>query len=152
MLGVSRQHIVNLCLREEMPYTLVGTHRRIKRDDLDRIFALRPTRREELLGLWWGRAVAGAVAKNPTVVIAGAQERLAALRSSVPDSEHWWARWGRILREGPESVMATLTGLDQLSIELRACSPLTGVLTADERNAVLSSFRLWWDSRKVQAR
>ncbi|MFC9443300.1 helix-turn-helix domain-containing protein, partial [Brevibacterium sp. NPDC056947] len=38
ILGVSRQHIVDLCERGDLPFTKVGTHRRIRRADLNGLF------------------------------------------------------------------------------------------------------------------
>jgi len=33
LLGTTRRHVVNLCQRGELPYTMAGTHRRIRRSD-----------------------------------------------------------------------------------------------------------------------
>ena len=35
LLGTSRQHVVDLCTRGALPYTSTGTHRRVRRSDLE---------------------------------------------------------------------------------------------------------------------
>lgn len=49
ILGVSRPHLIKLLDREHIPYHLVGTHRRIRIDDLMRYRDARSTHRRELL-------------------------------------------------------------------------------------------------------
>ena len=68
ILGTTARHIVNLCLRGELPYTLAGTHRRLRRADVA-AFAARaaanrggPLTDDQLRSLWLHRAAAGHVA------------------------------------------------------------------------------------------
>jgi excisionase family DNA binding protein len=49
MLGVSRQFFVNLLKREEIPYHMVGTHRRIYAQDLMQYKARRDAQRHTIL-------------------------------------------------------------------------------------------------------
>jgi len=49
MLGVSRQFLVNLLTREEIPYHLVGTHRRIYAQDLMRYTTMRDANRHKII-------------------------------------------------------------------------------------------------------
>jgi excisionase family DNA binding protein len=49
MLGVSRQFLVNLLERDEIPYHMVGTHRRIYVRDLLAYKAKRDSKRREVL-------------------------------------------------------------------------------------------------------
>src|SRR5579863_2522151 len=49
MLGVSRQFFVNLLKKEEIPYHMVGTHRRIYAQDLLRYKAKRDEQRHKIL-------------------------------------------------------------------------------------------------------
>src|SRR3989337_907445 len=79
LLGTTVQHVVNLCERGELPYTLTGTHRRVRRADA---LALKEptaaTRRGRLtddrvraLGLQ--RAAAAHVARDPIGSLARAR-------------------------------------------------------------------------------
>jgi excisionase family DNA binding protein len=49
MLGVSRQFLVNLLKKEEIPYHMVGTHRRIYAQDLLKYKAKRDEQRHAIL-------------------------------------------------------------------------------------------------------
>ena len=149
VLGSSRQHIVALCNRGELAFSMVGTHRRIERSEIERL-ADGPAelRREQLLGLWWGRALAGEVSKNPNRAIEYAQSKLISLRGTNPDSEYWWNEWRKVLDAGPERLMSVLTGTTELDIELRATSPFGGFLDSDYRDAVVRSFQAYWRTRE----
>ena len=52
LLGCSRQHIVHLCDIGQLPHTRRGTHRRIRRSDVDRLLSP-PLRREDERSLWF---------------------------------------------------------------------------------------------------
>jgi excisionase family DNA binding protein len=39
LLGSSRQHVVDMCTRGELPFLWIGRHRRIERSDIDRLLA-----------------------------------------------------------------------------------------------------------------
>ncbi|UAB96987.1 helix-turn-helix domain-containing protein [Dactylosporangium vinaceum] len=45
MLHCSRQHVVDLCSNGTLAFVRAGTHRRIRRDDVERLLRL-PFRRE----------------------------------------------------------------------------------------------------------
>jgi excisionase family DNA binding protein len=69
MLGVSRQFLVNLLKQEEIPYHLVGTHRRIYSRDLLRYKVSRDERRHKILrGLARAEAAEGLYDKIPPVL------------------------------------------------------------------------------------
>ena len=58
LLGSSRQHVVDLCERGLLPCSRAGTHRRVRRVDVEAM--LRPDlTRDQLKALWLHRAVAG---------------------------------------------------------------------------------------------
>ncbi|MGI0129147.1 MAG: helix-turn-helix domain-containing protein, partial [Thermoplasmata archaeon] len=49
LLGVSRQHVVKLITNKELPHEMVGTHRRIRMEDLIQFKRRRESTRDEAL-------------------------------------------------------------------------------------------------------
>lgn len=145
LLGCSRQHVVDLCSQEKLPYISVGTHRRVRRADAIRLSG-HPLRRDQERSLWLHRAVAGRMAADPTGVIARAGQNLRRLRQVHTDgaSSGWLDRWENLLGAGPDAVFDALTSPAEWAVELRQNSPFAGVLESAERQAVLASFREHW--------
>lgn len=146
LLGTTARHVVNLCQRGELPYSTVGTHRRIRRADAE---ALRgraagnaggPMTRDQLRALWLHRAVAGKVAADPDTIMAKAAHTTRKLLDREPDGAPWLRQWLAIFDRGPEVVMRTLVSTDPLARELRANSPFSSVLSQGERAAILEAF------------
>ena len=75
LLGSSRQHVVDLCERGDLPYIWSGRHRRIPRAELDRILGGALTRDQER-SLWLHRAVAGRLAIDPAGTMAKARRNI----------------------------------------------------------------------------
>lgn len=146
ILGTSVRHVVNLCLRGELPYTMVGTHRRIRRSDAEALAgraagnAGGPMTRDQLRALWLHRAVAGKVAADPEQILTKAEATARKLLTRAPAGAPWLRQWLAAIGRGPEAVMRTLVSTDPLARELRANSPFAGVLSASERAAILASF------------
>ena len=143
LLGVSRQTIVTMCQSGDVPYTQVGTHRRI---DPEVVQALRDrTRRRPASArrsLWLAHAAAGLLVQDPTRTLAAAGDNLDRMLGAGPRgmSRQWLARWRQLL-DGPiEPILDALTGATVLHDEMRQHSPFTAVLTAEQRSAVLDSF------------
>lgn len=139
-------HVVKLCDRGQLPYTLTGSHRRIRRADVE---ALRtraagtsggPMTTDQVRTLWLGRAVAGKIAQNPDGALRHGRERLDFLLSGHQDGRRWLLRWQEIIDRGPETVMRILTATDPEARELRANSPFGGLLSEAERRRVIESF------------
>jgi excisionase family DNA binding protein len=146
VLGCSRQHVVDLCARGDLPSTSVGTHRRVRRADVERLASggdRRSSRPEQLRSLWLHRAVAGRLARDPERVLARAYRNLDRLQRMHPSgmSAAWLARWRRLLDEGPEAAMRALVDESPEADELRQNSPFAGVLTETERLAILRAAR-----------
>jgi excisionase family DNA binding protein len=157
VIGCSRQHVVDLCNAGTLPHQLTPVHRRIRREDAEalarRRTARRPQlRREELRSLWLNRAIAGKLATDPEPVLQIARDNLARFTEIHRGGtvEHWLQAWRAILGAGPEAVMDTLTSTDPHAIELRQNSPFPGVLSDDERHAVLASFKRYWRQQQAQ--
>jgi excisionase family DNA binding protein len=151
-LGVSRQHVVDLCSRGELPYVMVGTHRRVRRRDVD-LFLGEGMTREAERSLWLHRAVAGRLVLNPDGVMVLARDNLARLLATHPSgmSAVWLARWRGVVEDGVDAVLHVLTSGSGRAVELRQNSPFAGVLTEDERAAVLAAFGRHWRSAHTAA-
>lgn len=147
LLGTTVQHVVDLCERGELPYTLAGTHRRIRRADA---LALKvraagnrggPLTDDQLRSLWLHRAASAYVARDPISSLARARARATRLLAMHPDGEQWLRQWLSIIDRGPEVVMRTMVSTDPFARELRQNSPFLGLLPDKERLAVLSAYR-----------
>lgn len=144
LLGVSRQTVVTMCDSGDIPYVQVGTHRRIEPHVVQ---ALRDRPRRRLgsarRSLWLAHAAAGALVQNPDHVRARARVSLQSMLAASPRgmSRQWLARWQQLLDGPVDAILDALTGATVEHDELRQHSPMTGALTAEERQAVLDAFR-----------
>ncbi|MGI8537219.1 MAG: helix-turn-helix domain-containing protein [Mycobacteriales bacterium] len=140
LLGTSRQHVVDLCNRGDLPYTLVGAHRRVTRRDVEvlRRGSVRLTR-DQLRSLWLSHAVAARLVEDPTGVLAQARRNLTAMqaRSARGEAKLWLQQWAQLLAGPVEDVLEALTSRSPRSRELRQNSPFAGVLTEQQRQTVL---------------
>lgn len=77
ILNTSRQHVVDLCERGDLPFVTTGKHRRVRRADLEalRTRTQRMTR-DQQRSLWLGYAIAGKLVADPPGVLAVAQRNL----------------------------------------------------------------------------
>ena len=139
LLGSSRQHIVNLCEAGDLPYVRVGTHRRIRRADLEahRTGNIRLTR-DQRRSLWLSHAVAGKIVSDPETHLVAARENLAKLRISARGrAVTWLDEWERLLSHPLYELLEALTSTSSKGRELRQNSPFAGVLSDGERQHVL---------------
>lgn len=153
MLGVSRQHVVDLCDRGELSCTRAGTHRRIHRADVQALVWPALTR-EQVKSLWLHRALLGPLMLDPGTVIEHARQNIATwLPQHRGDgvAARYLRRWQQVLDDGIDAIVAVLTGVDERSSELRQNSPFAGVLSDDERRRALRSFREHWDQEHSAA-
>lgn len=150
LLGASRQHIVNLCERGVLPYSRIGTHRRIHRGDLEALAKPTLTRDQERT-LWLHHLVAARLVSQPAETIDKARHNLHKMRlvHSSGMASPWINRWERILDEGLDRILEVLVSRSLDAIELRQNSPFAGVLSVDERQAVLTKFRSHWNREHV---
>lgn len=145
-LGVSRQHVVDLCDQGRLPFESVGTHRRIRRSDV--LAFIRQgshhgtLTRDQLRSLWLHQAVAGKLVMNPNRVFTQARRNLDKLRGihRRGQAARWLDEWSHLLHGPAEGVLEALTSRSQRGIELRQNSPFAGVLTEHERQRVLRRF------------
>jgi excisionase family DNA binding protein len=144
LLGSSRQQVVNLCERGELPFVKVGMHRRIRRDDVEALLHPKPElTRDQLKSLWLHQAVAGRLVTDPDEVLGKARENLDRLlrqhRGTM--TEVWLNHWQDKINEGVGTVLKVLTSDDPEAVELRQNSPFAGVLSQPQRMKILESFR-----------
>jgi excisionase family DNA binding protein len=147
LLACSRQHVVDLCERGDLPSLTVGTHRRVARTDAVALASAtvgtRARRPEQVRSLWLHRAVAGRLARDPERVLRRARRNLDRLERAHPTgmSRRWLARWRALVEQGPEAVMRALVAESEEADELRQNSPFAGVLSEAERLAILQAHR-----------
>lgn len=140
LLGVSRQHIVNLCNRGELDFVMAGSHRRIPASALMEP-ELRP---EQARSLWLHRAVLGHLALDPDRVLNIAQSNLDNWRSvhaAGTMARKYLDQWQEIIDQGAETVARALVEISDRANELRVNSPFAGVLSDLERHNVMAIHR-----------
>ncbi|AGZ43989.1 helix-turn-helix domain-containing protein [Actinoplanes friuliensis] len=143
LLGTSRQQVVNLCERGDLPFVMVGKHRRIERAEVEAL--LRPRlelTRDQLKSLWLHQAVAGTLVADPDLVLDKARHNLERLLTQHRGTmtEIWLTKWQAKINDGPHAVLKALTAQDSESVELRQNSPFAGVLPQEQRQKVLGAF------------
>lgn len=104
-------------------------------------------RREKQRSLWLNRAVVGELTRDPDRVMAIARANIARWRdvhAHRPGILAALDQWGKILDAGVEAVVAVLTGHSEAAEDLRQNTPFAGVLTQEQRDQALGSFRTEW--------
>ena len=142
LLGTSRQHVVDLCNRGDLPFVSTGAHRRVRLADVDalRSRTLRITR-DQARSLWLGHAIAGKLVLDPQAVLTKAKENLGKLRSIHSGRRNRWLdEWEGLLGGSVEGVLDALTSRTPRARDLRQNSPFAGVLSEEERDRVLAGF------------
>ena len=143
LLNSSRQHVVNLCRQGVLPYTSVGTHRRIRREDLEALKSRSERlRREDRRSLWLAYATAGKIVGDPAAALERARHQIALMRPTARGQARLWIdEWSRLL-DGPlDTLLATLTDPSLRGREMRQNSPFAGLLTDEERAAIIAHWR-----------
>jgi len=149
LLNSSRQHIVDLCNKGHLPYETVGTHRRVRRSDVEalRDRTLRMTR-DQQRSLRLAYAAAGRIATDPAAARSIARANLELMRRSARGQAIVWLdEWHRLLEAPTDELLRALTSRSQFSRDLRQNSPFAGVLSEAERESVLTGWRIDWDAR-----
>lgn len=149
LLNSSRQHVVDLCKRGDLPFTTVGRHRRVLRSDVEAI-RTRTQRltRDQRRSLWLAYAVAAQLVEDPERAVATARANLIRMRQSARGQAiRWLDEWERLLDGPVEDVLDSLTSRSPKGRELRQNSPFAGLLTQDERTRALNAWRTTTGSR-----
>lgn len=143
LLSSSRQHVVDLCSRGELPFTTVGNHRRVRRSDVDAI-RTRTQRltRDQRKSLWLAFAIAGKVAQDPGKVLSAARRQVDRMRPAARgQARKWLDEWERLLSGPVEEMLLAYTSRSPKGRELRQNSPLSAVLDTEERSKVLEAWQ-----------
>ncbi|MCO7220401.1 helix-turn-helix domain-containing protein [Klenkia sp. PcliD-1-E] len=142
LLGVSRQHVVDLCTEGQLPHSWAGKHRRLRQRDVETLAeGNRRMTRDQVRSMLLAHAVAGHVATDPDGTRAIARANLQRMFEATPrgGARVWLQEWARLL-DGPLlDLLATLTSPTLRSRELRQNSPFAGVLTEAERLTALAT-------------
>ena len=141
LLGVSRQHIVDLCEAGDLPHSLVGKHRRILTSDVEELRTSRGRMsKQDTQSLLLAYAVAGEIVRNPDSSIAKAKRNLEAMKSTPHKggTRVWLSEWEKLLNGPKLALLQALTATNQRSRELRQNSPFAGVITEETRQSVLA--------------
>jgi excisionase family DNA binding protein len=144
MLGVSRQHVVNLSDRGELASIKVGAHRRVPLAEVERLQGRTSLTPEREKSLRLHQALIGDLLENPDAVIGKARENIARwLPQQRPDgmSASYLREWENILDSGLDRILDALSATDEKSYELRENSPFAGVLSQERRAKVLKTLR-----------
>ncbi len=143
LLNSSRQHVVNLCNRGELPFVTTGTHRRVRRGDLE-LLRSRTARssRDQRRSLWLAHAIAGRIVENPERALEVGASNLERMSQSARGSAaRWLSEWEQLLAGPIERLIMEYTSPSPRGRELRQNAPFAGLLTDGERQNVLASWR-----------
>ena len=123
-----------------LPYTSIGTHRRIRRQDLEALQSrTERLRREDRRSLWLAYATAGKIVSDPPAAIERARHQIALMRPTARGQARLWIdEWSGLL-DGPiETLLATVTDPSLRGREMRQNSPFAGLLTDEERATIIA--------------
>lgn len=143
LLNSSRQHVVDLCERGELPFTTIGTHRRVSRADVETIKARsQRLNKDQRRSLWLAYAIAGIVAESPADAMRLARKNLKKMRkTSSGQTNRWLDEWERLLSGPVERVLEQLVSRASKGREMRQNSPFANLLTDSERQKILAAWR-----------
>ena len=153
LLGVSRQHVADLCDRGRIEHVRVGTHRRIPRSEVDRLMGNGLTREEEK-SLRLHQALLSQMLAEPDAVVAKARnnlDRWTGMHRPDGMTMRYLEEWKRVLDQGLDAVVDVVTSPSQQARELRQNSPFAGVLPNETRLRVLKTFKDHWSREHERA-
>lgn len=143
LLNSSRQHVVDMCERGDLPFTMVGRHRRVRRGDLDAIRnRTQRMTRDQRRSLWLAYATAGVIVADPAHAVEVARSNIEKMRLSARGQARLWLdEWERLI-DGPlDHLLDAFTSRSPRGRELRQNSPFSGVLTEQQRRRALEAWR-----------
>ncbi|TXH10716.1 MAG: DNA-binding protein [Spirochaetes bacterium] len=140
-LGVSRQHVVDLCESGQLDFVRVGTHRRVMRESVEAMVAKNRGWRSDghQRSLALHALIVGKLMSDREHVVEVAKRNLEKRHASR--NEPYTREWERLL-DGPVPVLV-FTMLDPSSkgTTLKSCTPFTGLLSEKELADVNAAYR-----------
>ena len=154
-LGVSRQHVVDLCKQGKLPHIMVGAHRRIPEQAVMSGFVNTSDRRSDgkQQSLWLHAALIPKLVNAPDAVLGIARCNLGRQRDRGSSRGAAYIReWESILDAGVGRVIEVFLDPSDHGATLRSCTPFTGVLSQGEVRSIKKAYREVRDSaRSVSA-
>ena len=150
-LGVSRQHVVDLCKQGKLPHIMVGAHRRIPEQAvMSKFVNTRDARSDgKQQSLWLHAALIPKLVNAPDAVLGIARRNLGRQRGSGSSRSASYIReWESILDAGVGRVIEAFLDQSDHGATLRSCSPFTGVLSQDEVRSIKRAYREVRDSTR----
>lgn len=147
-LGVSRQHIVDMCNQGKLPFVVVGTHRRIPERAITEKVASAAGATSDQQSLWLHAALIPRLINDPDAVIHTARKNLARGRASGAidvHSEPYAQEWEQALDAGVGQIITLILDPSDHGATLRSSTPFAGVLPQDEVRALK---RAWREQRR----
>ena len=143
-LGVSRQHVVDLCKQGKLPYVMVGAHRRVPQSAVTAMLA--PERDRRSLGHHQSLALHAAIVPklidDPERVLAIARRNLQRdYKSGTAHDLPYTREWESLIAESLPTLIEAMLDPSDHGITLRSCTPFTGVLNQDEVRAIKRIYR-----------
>jgi excisionase family DNA binding protein len=148
-LGVSRQHVVDLCKQGNLPYVMVGVHRRIPEHAVtSKLAHARDSRNDgKQQSLWLHAALIPKVVNDPDAVLGVARRNLARQRQSGSTRHAAYTdEWESVLDAGVGRVIEAFLDPSGHGATLRSCTPFTGVLSQNEVRSIKKAYREARDS------
>lgn len=145
LMACSRQHVVDMCRRGLLPYVRIGSHRRLRREDIEALMRPNLTRDQER-ALWLHQVVAAKLVTDPDRTLAKARSNLAKQREAHPRGMvvESLDQWHSLIEGRLHDLLDMVTSRSAYAIELRQNSPFAGALSEHERTAALDTFRKHW--------
>lgn len=143
-MGVSRQHVVDMCDRGLLPHVRVGTHRRIPEYAVSEILNEVGQQPDSVkLSVWLHAALIPHILRDSDSVVQKAHANIANMRSrgAGDRSERYLKEWEGIIESGAGSMIDTFLDNSDHAVTLRSCTPFAGVLSPVEVNAIKSEWR-----------
>jgi excisionase family DNA binding protein len=144
LMGASRQHVVVLCDKGKLASFRVGSHRRVRAADVERLKQdSSGIDSSHLFTLWLNRAIVAYIVKDPISTLELGAREIDAQWEGNAAAHRWLDDWRHVISRGSEAVMRVLTATDPESLSMQNMSPFKRLLPLDERNQIADAFEVY---------